>query len=91
MLFPSSKLPHDIGCIIRLKQYVHNQDVQMQHVEQDVSDILSLGKEHVQRNMLKQDVLDICVGHLAPRTSGIKDSNISKARVSFKSVTSVNV
>jgi hypothetical protein len=44
---------------------VHKQDVQMQNVEQDVSDILILGKEHGQAT-LKQDVLDICVGHLAP-------------------------
>jgi hypothetical protein len=44
---------------------VHKQDVQMQNVEQDVPDILILGKEHGQAT-LKQDVLDICVGHLAP-------------------------
>jgi hypothetical protein len=57
--------------------------VQVQHVEQDVSDILSLGKEHVLNNMLKQDVPNMCVGHLAPEQLD-KDSNLSKACVSFR-------
>ncbi|KAK2394516.1 hypothetical protein QL285_056336 [Trifolium repens] len=33
--------------VIKSKPLVHIEDVQMQHVEQDVLDILSLGSEHV--------------------------------------------
>jgi hypothetical protein len=64
--------------------------VQVQHVEQDVSDILSRGKEHVLNNKLKQDVPDICVEHLAPEQLA-EDSNTSKHAYLSDLLLSVNL
>jgi hypothetical protein len=59
--------------------------VQVQHVVQDVSDILSQVKEHVLNNMLKQDVPNFSVGHLAPEQLA-EESNISKSARFFQSL-----